>query len=139
MAPLIVYPLVGPPIAAFALSMVIGVLGVFSLGPASLLVGVMYLFFWIPLFYAVLALPLFLNAMVYALAVWRFAPPSVLTALAATIPAFVVFVGLLYWTPATFAVAGFPPPEDLLKDVWSLFYVAPLVAACWWVARFFTR
>jgi hypothetical protein len=131
-----VFVVIGPIAAPLLFAAFFGTFGMLAMGPAAILVGFMYFFWWLPAVYTVFGPPYLLTGIFYAGAVRLFAPESLLTAMVAGAVAFPAFLGLSYWLTGTFNLAGTTRlGPDPLVDAWSILGFAAGVFACWWLVR----
>ena len=100
-----------------------------------LLMGPMYLGFWVTSLYVALAIPFLLTGLLYALAVRFFAPESLLTALIAAGIAFAGYLGALYWRTGTLEIATRALGPGFWSDPWNILNALLGTVACWWLVR----
>jgi hypothetical protein len=131
-----IFVVIGPIAAPLLFAAFFGTFGMLAMGPAAILVGLMYFFWWLPAVYTVFGPPYLLTGILYAGAVRLFAPESLLTAMIAAAVAFPAFLGLSYWLTGTINLAGTTRlGPDPLVDIWSNLGFAAGVFACWWLVR----
>jgi hypothetical protein len=136
---IVVFPLVGPPALAFAVAAAYAAALMIFLDFRALLALPVYGVFWTVMFFPLAAPPLALAGMLYAVAVRWFAPPHLVTALAAGALGAAIFVA-----SAWLAMRIFPldverfhlTPNDIVPG--SVGCVLAVIPG-WWVSRKIAR
>jgi hypothetical protein len=82
---LVVFPFLGPIVVALVFLVRCMLFGIVTLSLATFVTGPLYFFWWLPILYSLLAAPFLLTGALYALAVFLFAPQSLVSALIAAI------------------------------------------------------
>jgi tetratricopeptide (TPR) repeat protein len=137
-APLFVFPLIGPAAVALTMAAPLAILGLFTLGPGGLLY---YLFlggWWLPGLYKLLAPPFVLTGIFVALAGVTVARPSIIIALIAAEFAFTAYFAFWLLIPGGVEMVA-PDYANLWagfrKTPWSVVLVLIATAGCWFLTR----
>lgn len=140
-----IFTAVGPAAGPFLFGLFLAVAGLWNLGPGSILAGAAYFIWFLPFFYAALALPFLLTGTFYAVAARRLARPSLLVALITGAVVFWACLAVLYLAGWIAALAGYELPntdEEIYTLRKALANLATLTGAMaigvvpsWWLMR----
>jgi hypothetical protein len=131
-----VFTLLGPLFAPLIFVVFFTLVGFFALGPASIFVAFMYLFFWMPFLYAFFGIPFLLTGVLFAAAVRLWGGESIAWAMLAAAAAFPLYFAVRFLVTGTFS-AG---PSALGPNVYGEYGVIGALAAfgsagSWWLVR----
>jgi tetratricopeptide (TPR) repeat protein len=137
LAPLLVYPLLGPAAVALIIAGPLALLSLFVLGPG----GVLYYLFlggwWLPALYQLLAAPFFAAGLCVAAIQYLRGRPSLLAALAAAGSAFAAyFAGWFYLLGIDASARDYANISSSLQSPSTAALVLLAATACWYVSRY---
>lgn len=102
-APIIIFPLVGPIAIVALMAVPLAIIGLFSLGPGGLFYYLLLASWWLPVLYALLGPPYFLTGLVFSLLAFLFGTRSLAVAITAAMLAFAAYFGAWLALPEDFA------------------------------------
>jgi lipoprotein NlpI len=138
-APLIVFPLIGPALAVLVVAVPLALVSLFTPGPGGLLYFLFLGGWWIPGFYSLLAPPFFVTGILVALAGLVIRRFLLVVALVAAEFAFLAYFAFWHWLQSG-AETSVPDYANLRSGFFgtagSVLLVLVATAGCWLVLRF---
>lgn len=133
----VIFPLFGPLLFGLGPSLLLAVLGLLTLGVASIPYSAMYFLWWLPSLYLTLAPPFLATGLLYALGRRLRSLPALGVLALAALVAFPGTIGTWYWATGSLEIPGSTSPGIWSDPAGVAIFAAPALLLCWWPIRRF--